>query len=58
MTDIIATEPTTREEYDVIVIGAGAVGENVADRTVQGARRSPSRGQLRPSPARWMSLRP
>jgi len=23
-------------EYDVIVIGAGAVGENVADRTVQG----------------------
>ncbi|MCU1405220.1 MAG: pyridine nucleotide-disulfide oxidoreductase [Glaciihabitans sp.] len=26
----------TSTEYDVIVIGAGAVGENVADRTVQG----------------------
>ena len=26
----------TAREYDVIVIGAGAVGENVADRTVQG----------------------
>jgi pyruvate/2-oxoglutarate dehydrogenase complex dihydrolipoamide dehydrogenase (E3) component len=26
----------TATEYDVIVIGAGAVGENVADRTVQG----------------------
>jgi pyruvate/2-oxoglutarate dehydrogenase complex dihydrolipoamide dehydrogenase (E3) component len=29
------TGPATRT-YDVIVIGAGAVGENVADRTVQG----------------------
>ncbi|GAA2223072.1 NAD(P)/FAD-dependent oxidoreductase [Herbiconiux moechotypicola] len=29
--------PTT--EYDVIVIGAGAVGENVADRAVQGGMR-------------------
>jgi pyruvate/2-oxoglutarate dehydrogenase complex dihydrolipoamide dehydrogenase (E3) component len=29
------TGPATRS-YDVIVIGAGAVGENVADRTVQG----------------------
>lgn len=28
-------EPRTRE-YDVVVIGAGAVGENVADRVVQG----------------------
>ncbi|HEV7949649.1 MAG TPA: NAD(P)/FAD-dependent oxidoreductase [Glaciihabitans sp.] len=27
-------------EYDVIVIGAGAVGENVADRTVQGGLRT------------------
>jgi dihydrolipoamide dehydrogenase len=26
----------SQREYDVIVIGAGAVGENVADRTVQG----------------------
>ena len=26
----------TEREYDVIVIGAGAVGENVADRAVQG----------------------
>ena len=33
MTD--ATTPATTE-YDVIVIGAGAVGENVADRVVQG----------------------
>jgi pyruvate/2-oxoglutarate dehydrogenase complex dihydrolipoamide dehydrogenase (E3) component len=40
MTDIITTEPTTREEYDVIVIGAGAVGENVADSTVQGGLRT------------------
>lgn len=28
------------QEYDVIVIGAGAVGENVADRTVQGGLRT------------------
>ncbi|GAA5207042.1 NAD(P)/FAD-dependent oxidoreductase [Microbacterium kyungheense] len=28
--------PMTAREYDVIVIGAGPVGENVADRTVQG----------------------
>ena len=27
---------STAEQYDVIVIGAGAVGENVADRTTQG----------------------
>ena len=27
-------------EYDVIVIGAGAVGENVADRAVQGGLRT------------------
>ena len=27
-------------EYDVIVIGAGAVGENVADRAVQGGMRT------------------
>ncbi|MDQ1529668.1 MAG: hypothetical protein QOH77_1458, partial [Actinomycetota bacterium] len=26
----------TTTQYDVIVIGAGAIGENVADRTVQG----------------------
>jgi pyruvate/2-oxoglutarate dehydrogenase complex dihydrolipoamide dehydrogenase (E3) component len=30
-----ATAPQTTRTYDVIVIGAGAVGENVADRTVQ-----------------------
>jgi len=30
-----ATAPETTQTYDVIVIGAGAVGENVADRTVQ-----------------------
>lgn len=28
------------EEYDVIVVGAGSTGENVADRTVQGGLRS------------------
>ncbi|TFC05802.1 dihydrolipoyl dehydrogenase family protein [Cryobacterium mannosilyticum] len=34
-------EPTdSRTDYDVIVIGAGAVGENVADRTVQGGLRT------------------
>ncbi|MGC5307545.1 hypothetical protein [Micromonospora zamorensis] len=27
---------TTAFEYDVVVIGAGPVGENVADRVVQG----------------------
>ncbi len=27
-------------EYDVVVIGAGAVGENVADRAVQGGMRT------------------
>jgi dihydrolipoamide dehydrogenase len=30
----------TSTEYDVIVIGAGAVGENVADRAVQGGMRT------------------
>ena len=30
----------TNDSYDVIVIGAGAVGENVADRTVQGGLRT------------------
>jgi pyruvate/2-oxoglutarate dehydrogenase complex dihydrolipoamide dehydrogenase (E3) component len=30
----------TASEYDVIVIGAGAVGENVADRAVQGGMRT------------------
>ena len=30
----------TNDTYDVIVIGAGAVGENVADRTVQGGLRT------------------
>ncbi|MFO7689945.1 MAG: NAD(P)/FAD-dependent oxidoreductase [Cryobacterium sp.] len=30
----------TQDSYDVIVIGAGAVGENVADRTVQGGLRT------------------
>jgi pyruvate/2-oxoglutarate dehydrogenase complex dihydrolipoamide dehydrogenase (E3) component len=30
------TAPQSTRTYDVIVIGAGAVGENVADRTVQG----------------------
>jgi dihydrolipoamide dehydrogenase len=30
----------TTTEYDVIVIGAGAVGENVADRTAQGGMRT------------------
>jgi pyruvate/2-oxoglutarate dehydrogenase complex dihydrolipoamide dehydrogenase (E3) component len=30
------TDAATQHTYDVIVIGAGAVGENVADRTVQG----------------------
>lgn len=41
------TEATTTEateavatEYDVIVIGAGAIGENVADRAVQGGMRT------------------
>ncbi|MEC5184275.1 pyruvate/2-oxoglutarate dehydrogenase complex dihydrolipoamide dehydrogenase (E3) component [Cryobacterium sp. MP_3.1] len=38
MTDSAAM-PATRS-YDVIVIGAGAVGENVADRTVQGGLRT------------------
>src|SRR5918998_5784241 len=27
---------TTKSTYDVVVIGAGAVGENIADRAVQG----------------------
>ncbi|MBN9606572.1 MAG: NAD(P)/FAD-dependent oxidoreductase [Actinomycetales bacterium] len=31
---------TEQRAYDVIVIGAGAVGENVADRTVQGGLRT------------------
>lgn len=31
---------TTPAEYDVIVIGAGAIGENVADRTAQGGMRT------------------
>lgn len=30
----------TTREFDVIVIGAGAIGENVADRTVQGGLRT------------------
>ncbi|MDL5352465.1 NAD(P)/FAD-dependent oxidoreductase [Microbacterium sp. zg-YB36] len=30
----------SEREYDVVVIGAGAVGENVADRTVQGGLRT------------------
>ena len=34
MSDVTST--STTRNYDVIVIGAGAVGENVADRTVQG----------------------
>ncbi|MDJ0323821.1 NAD(P)/FAD-dependent oxidoreductase [Cryobacterium sp. PH31-AA6] len=35
------TEPAgTTDNYDVIVIGAGAVGENVADRAVQGGMRT------------------
>jgi len=42
MSDTTSTAPapsapdSTTRSYDVIVIGAGAVGENVADRTVQG----------------------
>src|SRR4051794_40705926 len=34
MTDLHATEPAqpADEQFDVVVIGAGAVGENVADR--------------------------
>jgi len=32
----MSDEQITTAEYDVIVIGAGAVGENVADRAVQG----------------------
>ncbi|TFD48942.1 NAD(P)/FAD-dependent oxidoreductase [Cryobacterium frigoriphilum] len=32
--------PTTADTYDVIVLGAGAVGENVADRTAQGGLRT------------------
>jgi len=37
MTDASAASAApSRHNYDVIVIGAGAVGENVADRTVQG----------------------
>ncbi len=34
------TEPADNTTYDVIVIGAGAVGENVADRAVQGGMRT------------------
>ena len=30
----------TTTEYDLIVIGAGAIGENVADRAVQGGLRT------------------
>ncbi|WP_082599190.1 NAD(P)/FAD-dependent oxidoreductase [Yonghaparkia sp. Soil809] len=36
LTATAATSAPTAEEYDLIVIGAGAVGENVADRAVQG----------------------
>ena len=36
MIDVHAIDTTLIEEYDVIVLGGGAVGENVADRAVQG----------------------
>lgn len=36
LTTTAATDFATQDRYDVIVIGAGAVGENVADRAVQG----------------------
>ncbi len=36
LTTTASTSAPTEEEYDLIVIGAGAVGENVADRAVQG----------------------
>lgn len=34
--DVTPDAPTDASEYDLIVIGAGPVGENVADRAVQG----------------------
>lgn len=36
----MVTENTEAVEYDVIVVGGGAVGENVADRTTQGGLRT------------------
>ena len=36
MTTIATTDLLEADAYDLIVIGAGAVGENVADRAVQG----------------------
>ena len=36
LTTTAATSGEVAEAYDLIVIGAGAVGENVADRAVQG----------------------
>lgn len=36
LTTTATTDFAPRDEYDLIVIGAGAVGENVADRAVQG----------------------
>lgn len=36
LTATAATDFPPRDTYDVVVIGAGAVGENVADRAVQG----------------------
>ena len=36
MIDVHAIDTTLIEEYDLIVLGGGAVGENVADRAVQG----------------------
>ena len=36
MIDVHAIDTTLIEEYDLIVLGGGAVGENIADRAVQG----------------------